>query len=382
MPQTAETKKSNTMKRLTILTLAALAFTVSTTSCERENDNSTNDDASVVPTKFAVDIPDAISSEETLKASYKTSGGDTLKGDKIYRHLRHFIRIGEGAAEVVQGTIWAISYHNINQAMTMTFTSDEDGREKYLEVLEDVTFEDREWEFQLTISDEASMDAEDGGKAIQVFWNQSPIEGIAIMKPFNINRNDVKLGQAMFRVDYSEAGELGYDNHMFVSISGLPLPGVDMDRFATRSIQMFAGRTGDIVDVYGNSNHPNARFFSEDEGFNWAFTATADRSKEVGCAEVGLPPSSLDSDSRSEILEDYSVEDVFTHQIHETWPEADSAMVRGLLTNTQAPGYFTNGGFVQAETAPSDDHSAIVGRLMEMTPFNPLDVAELEVAFK
>ncbi|MBK7649884.1 MAG: hypothetical protein IPJ20_02815 [Flammeovirgaceae bacterium] len=80
------------------------------------------------------------------------------------------------------------------------------------------------------------------------------MSGIAIIKPYNCDRthnNNVK--DAVFRIDYTEASTLGYDAQMEVSISGLPLANPLEDPFSVSTLKMFAGKKGDVVDVFGNT---------------------------------------------------------------------------------------------------------------------------------
>jgi hypothetical protein len=148
------------------------------------------------------------------------------------------------------------------------------------------------------------------------------------------------------------------------------------------TLKMFAGKNGDIIDVAGNSNHPNATFFTGDSGFNWAFVASGSESNEIGVAEVGLPPSNLDEPSKAVLLGNYSIKNVLTREINDLWPGIDQEGVNAYLYNTGAPGYFADHGFVQGGVAPSDEYIALESRLSLLSPYNPKEVTNLEIAFK
>lgn len=364
-----------------ILAGVVLMGALTTQSCKKEDASNEEEttETSVIPTSFNVDVPDAISSESATKSKSK---GDTLSGGDIYGHIRTFIHVGDQAGKVVSGIIYAITKHNINKAMVVSFTSDDDGRAKELTVVENTVFEGTTWQFGLTIIDKELAGAADGGKALQVFWNTKPIKGIAILKPINIDKiRNVVIADAMYRVDYSEAGENGYDKQMVVSISGLPVLNPLVDPYSMSGMKMFAGQKGTIVDVYGNSNHPNARFFTADAGFNYAFTASADAATQLGVAEVALPASTLDASSRALILDSASVKNVFTKQIHNQFPGLPQMYINAYLHNTDAPGYFNKSGFVQAGVAPSNSYSTITPRIASLVPFNPKMVSQLNVVF-
>ena len=264
----------------------------------------------------------------------------------------------------------------------MTYLGD-DNRAKNLVVESNVSFEGKVWDYELTITDADSEGNADGGKALQIFWNRkSPIMGIAIIKPYNCNRiKDVNAGDAIFRVNYSEVSELGYDAQMEVLVSGLPMDSPLDNPYSMSTLRMFAGKKGEVVDVFGNSNHPNAILFSGNAGFNWAFVASGNDTKNIGVGEVGLPPSVLDSDDREVLLKDYSIKNVFTTEITSVWPGIDPQLLAIYLQNTSAPGYFGNHGFISGGVSPGADWDVLSARLEALSPYNPVEVTNLNVTF-
>jgi len=149
------------------------------------------------------------------------------------------------------------------------------------------------------------------------------------------------------------------------------------------NLKMFVGKSGDHIDVFGNSNHPNATFITADKvGFNWAFAASALESKDIAVAEVGLPASTLDASTRQVILTDNGIQKVFEDQIHATWPGIDSSEVAGYLSEMGAPGYFDEYGFVQAESSPGTEYDASAQRILSLTPYNPKDINGLSIDFQ
>lgn len=368
-----------TQIRLSVMALA-LVVAFGMQSCKKDepivDGNNKN-----IPTRFKVDIPSSLSRDETNKN--KNIKSDTLHGNHIYHHVSTFINVGEGAADVVQAIMIAISTHNINQAMSFSFVSNDDGRTKNTVVVQNSDYDGITWEFEMTIADALSQSNADGGKALQVFWNTNPIKGIAILKPYNINRTQyASYPEPMYRVDYSEAGELGYNAHMFVYLVELPLANPLSDPYSMQSMKMFAGKSGNYIDVLGNSHHPNAKFFTTQTGFNYAFVASCNESANIAVAEVGLPLSSLNSSDRVVILKDNSIEDVFTTQIYQTWPTIDSVSVAAYLYNTAAPGYFNSNGFIQGGTAPTSGYTDIETRMNLLSPYNPYTVATQTLYFK
>lgn len=337
-------------------------------------------DSEILPQTFKVDIPDAISRQASTKKSAEV---DTLNGNLVYIHLLTFIYVGESAADIVQGIIHSLHVYHINKAMSFSFNSDDDERTKNLVVVTNSEYDGKVWEFELTITDADSEEETDGGKAIQIFWNRDPVEGIALLKPYNIDRKkNMYDTDAMFRIDYSETGLHGYDACMIVYACGLPLASPLDNPYSMSTLKMFVGRKDDYVDVYGNSNHPHAKFFTAHIGFNWAFVASGKDTEDIGVAEVGLPPSNLDEPGRSVLLGYYSIRNVFTREILEVCPFIDSTTIAAYLYNTEAPGFFDNHGFVSGGTSPGPEYDDLVGRIRELSPYNPREISNLVITFK
>lgn len=348
--------------------------------CSSDNNEAID---SNVPSAFRVDIPSAISQNSSLKAVV----GDTLTGNEIYAHLNNFIYLGDASAELVEDIIISIRKYGLNEPMTFSYVSDEDQRTKKVTVEDNLTFEEQTWEHLLTVTDAATESETDGGKALQVFWNETPMEGIALLKPYNWDRSGVTNSEkTIFRVDYSEKELNNYSAHMIVTIYGWEE--TLTDRFHMDNLKMFVGKDGERIDVFGNSNHPDAwLFLDEPVGFNWAFVASGIESANIGVAQVGLPPSQLNETSHVILLETYSIKNVFSSQIREYFYQIfgifpDQESINHYLQNTEAPGFFNQTGFIQGGTAPSADYDALVNALESLTPYNPYSVSNLELNFK
>ena len=189
-----------------------LVLSVITLSCEKNLGPDAGEN-SILPEKFSVEIPDALTyTAPGLKSSQEVQ---PVNGNLIYLHLATFIKVGEAGGEIVSDIIKGIVRYNINRPLTLTIESEEDGRMKTITVIRDSEFDGEMWEYQLTMSDMLSEGNADKGIGMQIFWNRAPRKGISVIKPYNINRNDTEMApEAIFRIDYSEAGERGYDAHM------------------------------------------------------------------------------------------------------------------------------------------------------------------------
>ena len=365
--------------------IVGLAFSLLFSSCENNPNVTPQED--ILPKSFRVDIPSSISNTN-LAGGGRLAGrtkGDSLRGNDIYQNLGTFIAVGEEASKIVEAFIEGIRKHKIDRVLSLTYIGDDDNRTKNLVVVSKATFEGRTWDYQLTVTDADSETQPDGGKALQIFWNNtSPVAGIAIIKPYNSDRlENANAKDAVFKIDYNEGGDLGYDAQMEVLISGLPLANPLTDPYSISTLRMFAGKKGDVVDVYGNSNHPNALLFSGPVGFNWAFVASGNETKDAGVAEVGLPPSKLNSSDRKVLLKDYSIKTVFTNGINAAWPGLDPSLLATYLSSTAAPGYFSKKkGFISGGVSPGAEWDVLAARLNALSPYNPKQISELVVGFK
>jgi hypothetical protein len=351
----------------------------------------------ILPESFKVDIPTSMSNAKT-KSAFKNTETDTFSGGEIYMHLNTFIAVGEGAADIVEAVMYAISAYHIEDVIFLSYTSDEDSRVKNLEVVKNSEYAGKTWEYQLTITDAESESNADGGIGMQVFWSKNPTKGIAMIKPYNLNRRDnSEVSQAMFSIEYSEEGIGEYEKYMIVEIAGLPLSHLFDRRFEMESLKMFVGKKGNVVDVYGNSNHPNAQFNYNDSttvGFNWAFVASGNETSDIAVAEVGLPASNANFTTRQEILVDNSIKTVFTREMSSFIvdeyakigitlnPDEVANYITPYLKNADAPGYFNSNGFIQGGTAPSADYSELESNIQSLVPYNPTEVSNLTISFK
>jgi hypothetical protein len=366
-------------------------------SCENLLVDQKNNDYGILPEKFKVDIPNSLSNGNLKSATLKNTATDTLNGNDIYGYLNAFIAVGEGAADLVEAIMWEIRVYKIENVIYLSYTSQDDNRVKNLEVISDVEFRGRTWSYQLTITDAGSEGNPDGGIGLQVFWNKAPIEGIALFKPFNLDRNKhADAPNSTASIEYSGIGSGDYDSRMLVEIAGLPLPNALYQPYAIESMKMFVGKKGDHVDVIGNSNHPNALFNiydSENKGFNWAFVASGDDNKDIAVAEVGLPSSKADLTSRIALLEDNSIKKVLTREMTNyvvaayasagitLQPDEVANYLTPYLKNAEAPGYFNANGFVQGGSAPNSNYQLLEERIKVLVPYNPKDISNLQIDF-
>jgi len=311
------------MKKQSLITIIIfLIYTLLYIGCD-QIENPVSEDNNILPETFSVDIPSALSQDESTKKS--TSGLDTLSGDEIYQYFTFFVRIGESGAEIAEHIINAISGYHIDKPMVLTYESDDDGEIKNLVVVENSEFDGIMWEFQMTISEADSKGKNKNDICMQIFWNRKPVKGIAIIKPSCIDHvHHGHQENSMLRIDYSEAGEYGYDAHV----------------------------------------------------------ASANYAENIGVAEVGLPRNNINQSSRTILLEEYSIKNVLTRALYEWNPDLPPELINAYLVNTETPGYFDAYGFVASGERPDEKYAELDVRLPDMCPYNPKDIKNLTISFK
>lgn len=350
--------------------LMFMAVVIVFSSCKKKKEETPN--TNIIPSSFKVAVPSSINSAPTSK-SVNT---DTLNGNVIYENLRNFINVGCAASDVVQTIMTAIYANNINQAMSFTFLGHEDGRTKNAVVIEGATLNGVSYQFKMTITDGSS-------NAIQVFWNTNPVKGVAIMSPYDINRTlSTIYTNTRYQVEYSEA-ESSYQKQMIVSISNFPKL-ISTNTNYINNMKMFVGKNGDLLTLWGNSNHPEATIVDPALiGKDYAFVAHSNDAVNIGVAKVGISPTTVTT--TTDLFTTYSVYNVLYSAIQVVYPTATQSQINSFLNNTGQPAYFTSPqGFVSCGTT-IPNNSAFTSSFIDLaglTPYIPNDIKNLTISFQ
>jgi len=324
-----------------------------------------------IPSKFSVDIPSAISSATGgLNDRISGDGDGVIEGEEIYAALPHFIRLGEASAEIVEATLIVGAVLETLGFESFETDETEDGRAKRFEINEDVVRGGVSYQYELTMTD-----VEDGELGLQLLWNADPaVEGVGILRPYYIDRIENEDIDAFVRINYSEDDPI-YDATMTVSIAGVET----VDQGDIDNLKMFVGRKGEMVDVIGNSNHPNVKLI--DEGFeggrNYAFVGRGDEANNLGVVKLALPPSYVDTE---EVLETYSVFNVLQTEINAV-SNLDQSIIDAVLAEAGSPAYFDADGFISSGQTVPEGFAAEFVDLEGANPFVPVQVRDLKIAF-
>lgn len=355
------------MKITKLLLFAAVILFA--TACGDDEEPSVTVD---VPETFTVDIPNTLSSQSGGSLNGRTTGecDNFVEGNEIYASLRYFIWLGEESAEIAERSLIIATFLNNQNVTSLTFESEDDGRLKRLELTRDVTRAGVSYENELMMFDEES-----NGRALQLLWNTNPVSGVAILNPYNIDRIENTNPDAFLRIDYTE-DDPSYEASMLVSISGL-----DPEEDEVSNIKMFVGRNGDVVEVRGNSDHPNLTIIDPDftGGRNYAFVGRGDESADLGVVNLALPPSNV---STSDVFSNYSVKAVLQAEIASTGINLGTELENCILQDAESPAYFNASGFIDAgvDNKPVAFDSEFVD-LSGLNPFVPVDIRDMEVDF-
>lgn len=326
------------------------------------------------PEKFSVDIPQSISTAANggLNGRIEGDGDGIIEGNDIYQSVPFFIHIADESASILEFVLVVGAVFETFNVTTYDFVSEDDGRAKNITINHDVTKGGVSYQYEMLVYDVA-----DDVLAIQLYWNTAPVNGVAVLNPYNIDRiENADAPDAMLKIEYSES-DADYDATMVVSISGLlPVENGDID-----NMKLFAGKKGDIVDVRGNSNHPNLVLFDANitTGRNYAFVGRGDDVKDIGVLKLALPPSNV---TIEDVFTDYNIHDVLEDEINAV-ANLDQAIIDEILRETHSPAYFNeNDGFLTSgEGNEPDGFSNSFVDLSGMYPFVPVDIRDLEVDF-
>jgi hypothetical protein len=367
------------MKKQILLSLVVISFLFS--FCKKD---SKTDNAGGLPDKIIVDIPSAISGTNVAKSGMQVDTGCIpISGDSIYQNVRTFIAFGKFSAQFVQDMITAIKKYELNKPMDITFTSNEDSKQKRLVVVETGQYDGKTYQMNLT-----TTDVESGKTAMQIFWNKDKVEGVAIIQPIYLNTTDASLTnqtKLMYKVEYSSVRTDAYDQMMIVSISGCNLTA---DPFSINNLKFKATKKGNVVTLIGNTNHPNAKFINPTKiGFSYAFVAKGDEAANIGAVKVALAPCILDS---TDILTSYSVSNVINKELNYFITNAGAnpavdpykTCISNILVNCQSPAYYSQNGYQSCGTTkPMMGNYDAVSVLDGLFPFSPKEVSTMAIVF-
>ncbi|MDH5367418.1 MAG: hypothetical protein OEW67_10545 [Cyclobacteriaceae bacterium] len=357
----------NSKLYLTIILVSLVVF-----SCKV--DEPIKDQSVVFPETFRVDIPPSISSLEagSLSGRVEGDGDGIIEGNEIYQSLRYFIAVGEKSAEILEFVLVVGRTLEQLNLSTYSFTSDDDGREKRIDINHDVNKGGVNYQYEMLM-----YDVLDNNLGLQLLWNTNPVSGIAILKPYNIDRiKNIDATTAIIQIEYSEES-VDYDATMVVSIAGLlPVNNGDID-----NMKMFAGKKGNIVDVRGNSNHPNVIIIDPTftGGRNYAFVGRGDDVNNIGVVNLALPPSSV---TTNDIFVDYNLYNVLQGEIN-TVANLDQLIIDAILIEAHSPAYFNNTvGFITSGVgnAPTGFSNEFID-LSGLSTYVPNDIKNLSIDF-
>lgn len=329
----------------------------------------------VFPESFSVDIPESISSSAKggLNGRLEGDGDGIIEGNEIYQSVPFFINIADESGNILEFILVVGRVLETYQVTSYDFVSDDDGREKNITINHNVIKSGVDYEYEMLV-----YDVTDNALALQLLWNTNPVNGVAILQPYNIDRvKNVNTPNAMLKIEYSES-DTDYDATMLVSISGL----VTVENGDIDNLKLFAGKKGDIVEVRGNSNHPNVQIIDPNftGGRNYAFVGRGDEVNNIGVINLALPPSSVTTE---QVFTDYNVHDVLQAEINVV-ANLDQAIIDQILREAHSPAYFNETvGFITSGVGnePSGFSSAFID-LSELVPFAPISVRDMEINFE
>jgi len=361
-----------------------LAFTMFLTGCGDDDDDMMGSNPPLTevssnelpdPGQVVLDVPDVLSSDVQVNINGRVNQED-INSDGIYELMRLFVYVGETSAEIVREILLGVIASDIDNLIEFSLISDDDDRRKDFFINQNVTFEGVDYQFELEAFDE------DGAQAFQMVWNRSPLLGVAILKPFDIDRNEDESNRDVFlRIDFGVDRE-GYENFMEVSITNIP-PGEEDEEVFLDNLRMFVGKNGDNFEVFGNANLPNFILVDQSitDGRNYAFVARAEDELDIAVAEVAIPPSTVSTSDG--LITEFSVVNVLTDELMAAGI-TDQAFIDAFVAGAEGPGYFEEGEGLIATGSDIPENPGFSEEFIDLSglqPFVPSEIRDLTLDF-
>lgn len=356
------------MKRIKSFTCFCLiACLFSLTTCKKKDTSTTPN--YIVPTSITVPVPSSLNSN-TISQSFH--------GQDIYQSLRGLVWIGESAANIIDQFCYLLEViYDVTKISTVTITGS-DGLSKTITITSKPTHNGVAWDWEMNVTDF------DGSKALEFFWNESPLKGVAIYQAYKLNHTNsfsVSYSNAMVQIDYSEA-EPGYSKQMIVTIDSIS----PYSSTIPNKLKMFVGqrKTDGLLDIYGNCNIPNAIMInpSHTGGFQWTFVAHSNPDLDLSVARISLPPCNYTLADTS-LWGTYSLYNVLKGELKAV--STPDTTIAHYLQFALPPAYYikTSGFLSCGPTVPVSPAGFTLPLcdLSSLIPFIPNDVRRLKVIF-
>ncbi len=297
----------------------------------------------IIPDKIYVDIPNSICSSE-LEERFKT-----MTGDSIYNYMRYFVYLSQNANRIVQKTYNRLLSIDNQGVLEFSFTG-VDGITKNVIIRENYPIDGDSSYYYMEIYNKNYSDL-----ALKSVWKFNPLQQIIIFHPSKLDQNEMTdHPNALVRIEYQVQAEgTDYDTLSSTFIYGLTDTIAHI--YTPDNILLSIGKKGNMIELIGSTNNPNAYFFDTNYsgGRNWTFFAKADNVKNIACAQIALPPSWVESIEN--IFADYSIKKVFADELRISNPEfaylTDLELFNMVGINPEeleSPGYFDSEGFISA----------------------------------
>jgi len=342
------------MKKYRLILIALLMSGIFTSSCNKNKDND------VVPDNVKVKLSDAISVPDLDKKDLMLF--DTISGRDLYQELRTLIYIGDFASDLIEKALQSVKLFNIDKPKEFSYISDDDNTTKNVVVSGGATFEKVLWDYQLVLTDEQMQ------KGFELFWNMNPVKVVAILNPGIYNSKSLVMHNSMIRVDYSES-DPDYDRTMLVRIVRKD----SATRSFMKSMKMFLGQKGDVVDLYGNTIHPSAYIMDPNYvgGLSRSFKGRNNTKLDIAVAKCALPPVTLTNAGMNNLWSTYAMDTVLQTEMEAVYVDVNPAVLEPYLTNARGLAFFVGpAGFVGSGSPPSGQ-PGFTNSFIDLNGLNP-----------
>ena len=318
-----------------------------------------------------IDIPSPLSN---YVSNGKFSKIDPIDGGEIYEALRVYIGLAEESAELLREILKIIHNHNLSQLKNFSFVGD-DGRTKEVTIVKNVSVNGIAWKYKMEIQNAG------GNLGFQFFWNRTPFKALSVIDFYEMdNIEHQNLSGMKMEIKADGHGVASFQRQMEISLDNIPKQAGDENYL--NKLKMRVTDFGDLVEIIGNSNHPDMILIDSTQapGKSYSFGARGSKSMDIGIANLALPPSNLTT--LQNLFLNYSLDTVIKSEILILQPTIPIDTLNVLVQNARNPGYFDGTGFLSAgPIVPNNLFSSAFVDLTGLIPFVPNDVKGLQVNF-
>lgn len=368
--------------RVLLFSLAVLAVLIMVMGCSKEGAEPEEPELSNPMGSSLIDLPNCISNPDSILATRMLMRSiaiddDSVTGDEIYENVRAYIGVAHFCRNLVAEMMNELAPFTTDFSGTF---EDEEGHTYTISFITgEVAVNGETYGYNLNLWDPTNE------KVLEFYFQRAPnTKGILIFRPYMIHPDTVvDWAEDFYAQIVFDLTKPGYDKWMEISLAGFPYE--ELGEGTLNNLKLEVYLVGDKISLRGNSNHPQVSLTHNPAETpvdrNYIFRGMADTTLNLGICEVGLPTS--DVITTDNIFIDYAVPTVFDSLITLCYPTVPESLVAEWVATFEAPGFFTEEGFLQPGPDLPDEPTGFDALLeyTELDCYIPAEIRDLTIEF-